>query len=81
VNCGYIDAHNAEHGVEPICRTLRDAGVAIAPSTYYAAQARPPSVRRVRDRELTEKIRRVHETNYSVYGACKIHRALAREGV
>lgn len=55
--------------------------MAIAPSTYYAVQARPPSARRVRDTELTEKIRRVHKTNYSVYGARKIHRALAREGV
>jgi hypothetical protein len=62
VTCGYIDAHKAEHGVEPLCRTLRNAGVAITPSTYYAAQARPPSARTVRDRELTEKIRRVHET-------------------
>lgn len=62
MTCGYIDAHKAEHGVGPRCRKLRDASVAIAPSTYYAAQARPPSARRVRDRELTEKIRRVHDT-------------------
>ena len=35
-------------GVEPICRVLRDAGMQIAPSTYYAAKVRPPSARAVR---------------------------------
>jgi putative transposase len=30
----YIDAHREEFGVEPICRTLSEAGCAIAPSTY-----------------------------------------------
>ena len=81
MTCDYIDVHKEAHGVEPICRTLRDAGVEIAPSTYYAAKSRPPSARSVRDRELTEKIRRVHKTNYSVYGARKIHRALVRDGI
>lgn len=46
-----------------MCRTLRDAGVDIAPSTYYAAKSRPPSARSLRDKELTEGIRRVHKTN------------------
>ena len=36
-------------GVEPICEVLRDAGVQIAPSTYYAAKTRAPSARAVRD--------------------------------
>lgn len=39
----YIDAHRGRFGVEPICRTL-----AIAPSTYYAARARPPRGGRLR---------------------------------
>jgi putative transposase len=43
----YIEAHRASFGVEPICRTL-----AIAPSSYYAAQVRPPSARSIRDEEL-----------------------------
>jgi putative transposase len=29
-------------GVEPICAVLREAGVQIAPSTYYAAKNRVP---------------------------------------
>ena len=48
----YIDGHRdrvvegSPLGVEPICRVLHDAGVPIAPSTYYAAKTRPPSAER-----------------------------------
>ncbi|MBF0817627.1 hypothetical protein [Microbacterium paludicola] len=34
----YIDEHRDRFGVEPICHVLRDAGLKIAPSTYYAAK-------------------------------------------
>jgi putative transposase len=33
----HIDEHRDQHGVEPICQILTDAGTRIAPSTYYAA--------------------------------------------
>ena len=77
----YIDEHRDRFGVEPICQVLREADVQIAPSTYYAAKARPPSARAVRDAELTKDIRVVHKANLGVYGARKIHAALNREGV
>jgi putative transposase len=67
-------------GVEPICDTLRSAGVEVAPSTYYAAKARPPSVRALRDAELIRVIRQVHNDNLGVYGARKIHAELKRKG-
>jgi putative transposase len=54
-------------GVEPIA-----AVCGIAPSTYYAAKARPPSPRAIRDAELKIEIKRVYEANLSVYGADKI---------
>ena len=76
----YIDAHKADYGVEPICRVLAQAGVQIAPSTYYAAKTRPPSARAVRDMELVEQIHRVHAENYAVYGARKVHAELNRQG-
>lgn len=76
----YIDAHRAEFGVESICRALEDTPAQIAPSSYYAAKKRPPSDRALRDRELCEKIARIHEKNYGVYGVRKIHAALRREG-
>ena len=76
----FIDAHRAEHGVEPICEELQ-----IAPSTYYERKARqadpqrlPPRVQR--DHALVPEIRRVYEENFHVYGARKIWRQLGREG-
>ena len=77
----YIDGHRDRFGVEPICRVLRDAGLQIAPSTYYAAKSRPPSARAVRDAELIDQIRTVHRDNLGVYGARKVHAELNREGV
>ncbi|NLC97718.1 MAG: IS3 family transposase [Actinomycetales bacterium] len=77
----YIDQHRNRFGVEPICTVLKDAGVQVAPSTYYAARNRPPSARSVRDAELVEDIKVAHKANLGVYGARKIHAELNREGV
>ena len=71
----YVDAHRDRFGVEPICKALR-----VAPSTYYAAKARPPCRRRLLDAELLEEIRRVFDDNFGVYGAHKVWRQLKREG-
>lgn len=82
----YIDTHRDRIvegralGVEPICRVLRDAGVQIAPSTYYAAKQHTPSARALRDQELTKEIRTVHTKNLGVYGARKVHAELVRTG-
>lgn len=83
----YIDAHRdrvvegRKLGVEPICAVLKEAGVQIAPSTYYAAKNRVPSARAVRDAELIEEIKAVHAENLGVYGARKVHAELRRQGV
>ena len=58
----------------------------IAPSTYHAhvAQRADPtkaSPRAQRDLALVEQIRRVHAANFEVYGARKVWRQLAREGI
>jgi len=76
----FIDDHHDVHGVEPICEVLP-----IAPSTYraHAAARRDPeksSARAKRDAGLREKIRRVYDENFQVYGARKIWRQLNREG-
>lgn len=73
-----IDELRDEHGVEPTCRVLE-----VAPSTYYAVKARErePSKRTLRDRELIDRIRRVHEQNFDVYGVRKVWWQLRREGV
>lgn len=83
----YIDGHRErvvegkKLGVEPICAVLKEAGVQIAPRTYWGAKTRTPSKRALRDEELAEKIQRVFVENYGVYGARKIHVQLNREGV
>lgn len=82
----YIDAHRdrvvegRKLGVEPICEVLAEAGVQIAPSTYYAAKTRIPAARARRDAELVEEIKQVHTENLGVYGARKVHAELVRTG-
>ncbi len=66
-------------GVEPICRVLSEHGTPIAPSTFYDARDRR-SQRAVRDAQLKDKIGRVHQANYGVYGARKVWLTLNREG-
>jgi len=72
----FMETHKERFGVEPICRALRTA-----PSTYYAARARPMSTRRVRDEALKVKLRHVHAEHFGVYGARKLWRQLRREGI
>jgi len=79
LTCSYIDSHRGEFGAWPICATLTEAGVKIAPSTYYAVKNRKPSARSVRDETLTREITSVHEENYSVFGVRKMHAVLNRE--
>jgi putative transposase len=67
-------------GVEPIVEVLSQAGVEIAPSTYYAAKTRQPSAREVRDAELVPLIRKVHQDNIGVYGARKVWGEMNRLG-
>jgi putative transposase len=59
---------------------LKNAGVRIAPSTYYDNKSRPPSKRAIRDASMIGEIERVHKDNYGVYGIRKVHAQLAREG-
>jgi putative transposase len=73
-----IDAHRDQFGVEPICKALE-----IAPSTYHEVKRRQrdPSAQALRDAELRQLIRRVHEENFGVYGVRKMWWQLRREGV
>lgn len=72
----FINAHKERWGVEPICKVLQ-----VAPSTYYAALSRQPSVRHQRDEELKVEIARVHRDNFGVYGIEKVWRQLNRKGI
>ena len=72
----FINQHRERFGVEPICETLQ-----VAPSTYYAALSRPPSLRQLRDEELKAEITRVHKDNFDVYGVEKVWKQLRRESI
>jgi putative transposase len=72
----FIHANKQRWGVEPICRVLQ-----FAPTTYYAAVARPPSARATRDDELKAAIQRVFAEHHRVYGADKVWAQLNREGI
>ena len=72
----FIDEHKDEFGVEPICCTLQ-----VAPSTYYAAKARPLSARACADEALEREIERVFKDNFGVYGVRKMWKALLRRGI
>ncbi len=76
----FIDANRADFGVEPICTVLRDAGVQVAPSTYYAAKKRQPSAREQRDAVMIPVLVKIWEDNYRVYGARKLWKAAVRAG-
>lgn len=76
----FIDANRADFGVEPIITTLASAEVTIAPSTSYAAKARPPSARQLRDEQLIPQLTALWQANYRVYGARKLWKAARRAG-
>ena len=78
----FIDSHREAYGVAPICRVLTAHGCPIAPRTYYAHKARPPSARALRDEQLLAAVRRVHQASRGgLYGARKVHAQLLRDGV
>jgi len=72
----YIDTHRDRFGVEPILHALE-----VAPSTYYATKARPPSKRAISDAALKPRILKLWKDNYEVYGVRKVTKQLRREGV
>lgn len=54
VMVAFIDSVRERFGVEPVCRVLSQFVCKIAPGTYYAAKARPPSARQLRDEKIKE---------------------------
>ncbi len=78
---GFVDKHRSTHGVEPICKVLQ-----IAPSGYWrhAAPRSEPQrrcARAIRDEALMPQIEWIWRSNLQAYGADKVWRQLAREGM
>jgi hypothetical protein len=76
----YIDSHRESFGVEPICQVLAEAGIPIAPSTYYARRQEPVSAAELIDAYLANALVDLHRTNWGVYGARKLWHASRRAG-
>ena len=77
----FAEEHRDTHGFKPICKFLP-----IAPSTCrdHASRRRDParrSARAKRDDDLKVEIHRVFDANFRVYGARKVWRQLACEGI
>ncbi len=50
----FVDSVKQRFGVEPVCHVLSQFVCKIAPGTYYATKARPPSARALRDEKVKE---------------------------
>ena len=86
--CAFIAEHRARFGVAPICRVLTEHGCKIAPRTFYAWLARPPSARTLWDLAITEVLAGYYEPDEhgrrkpeSLYGATKMWAHLQRQGI
>ena len=71
-----MKAHQAEHSVALMCRTLH-----ISRSGYYAWLKRPPSRRSRRDGDLRQQVRSIHSKSRGTYGVPRIHAQLRVDGV
>ncbi len=60
----FVDEHRDRWPVTAIC-----VAIELSERSYYAAKARPPSLRAVRDEVDKIEIRRVWENDYRCYGA------------
>jgi putative transposase len=86
--CAFIDEHQQQYGVAPICRALAVHGVQIAPRTYWAHRCAAPSKRALWDTTITEILAGIYEPGAdgkrppeSLYGSLKMWAYLQREGI
>jgi putative transposase len=76
----YIDSYRGRFGVEPICAVLAEAGIAIAPSTYYARARCPVTAAELNQAYLVNVLVELHRANWGVYEARKLWHAARGAG-
>ena len=76
----YIDSYRARFGVEPVCAALAEAGIQIAPSSYYARSKARLTEAELDDAYLANALWSLWQDNWGVYGARKLWHAARRAG-
>ena len=77
----YIDEYRHRFGVDPICTVLREHGIKIAPSTYYAAKKRGTiSTAALDEAYAANAVHRLYVANRRLYGMRKMWHAMKRAG-
>ena len=71
-----ITRHRDEFAVRLMCRMLE-----VSPAGYYASRRRAPSVRAIADERLLLNVRIEHAVSDDTYGAPRIQRELAEQGI
>lgn len=71
----FIDTNKAQYPVRRLCSVLQ-----VSVSGYYAACSRPPSIRSLRSKGLTERIKVIHHASRATYGAPRVHAELVVQG-
>ena len=73
----FIEAERAEQRhVKPACELLE-----VSRAAFYQWVRHDPSKRDLDDRELGERIKKIHERSRGTYGAPRIHAELRRQGI
>ena len=76
----YVREYAGRFGVEPILAVLNEHGIGIAPSTYYAHQARDfgPSAQDLEDAHAANELFDLWVRNRRLYGRRKLWKAALR---
>jgi len=64
----YIDSHRERFGVEPVCAVLAEAGISIAPSTYYARSKTPLTEVELDEAYMANQLRSLWQNNWGSTG-------------
>ena len=68
----FIAARKAERSVKTMCRVL-----GVSRSGFHAWERRAPCRRELADRQLVERIERIHRRSRGTYGSRRVHAELA----
>lgn len=75
----YIDECRLRFGGDPICTVLREHGIKIAPSTYYAAKKRGKvSAAALDEAYAANTVHRLYLANRGLYGVRKLWHSMKR---